>query len=165
MIQAMTKAGSWLCYKKLTVIPCSLRLISLWILSPKPLPRFLALGVTCLLYFPLNPMEWVGCVIHSCKKSCPWTWPLWTEREMDFFSFSECLDSSPPHCPLPVSHCQVHTAFQRHPGYFGKGHLYKPKWSGCFRKGRKAVKRLIDSSSSVPSYECARHCARYWNCL
>lgn len=67
MIQAIKKAGSWLCYKKLTVISCSLGLIYLQILSPKSLPVFLALGFTCLLYIPLNLIELAVLPIHIEK--------------------------------------------------------------------------------------------------
>ena len=67
MIQATKKAGSWLCYKKLTVISCFLGLISLRILSPKSLPLFLALGFTYLLYFPLNLIELAVLYIHIEK--------------------------------------------------------------------------------------------------
>lgn len=67
MIQAIKKAGSWLCYKKLTVISCSLGLIYLQILSPKSLPVFLALGFTCLLYIPLNLIELAVLSIHIEK--------------------------------------------------------------------------------------------------
>ena len=65
MIQAIKKAGSWLCYKKLTVISCSLGLTYLQILSPKSLPLFL--GFTCLLYFPLTLIELAVLYIHIEK--------------------------------------------------------------------------------------------------
>lgn len=84
-----------------------LRLISLWILSPKSLSLFLALYFTCVLYCSLNLIESVCTFI---QKLFPWNWFVWPEREMTFFSV---FPFSPPPNSLSTlrPHCQVPTVF------------------------------------------------------
>lgn len=100
MIQAIKKAGSWLCYKKLTVISCSLGLIYLQILSPKS-SSLSGSGFHLASLYSFES-DWVGCVIHSYRKISPWNWLMWPGRELKLFLLLSLHPSSPPHlspCP------------------------------------------------------------------